>query len=54
MYNAKGQTALHRAIFYGCLKSAIILLKNNANPDACDGEYLTPLQYCLIPKPNRG
>lgn len=40
-----GSTPLHRAIYYGCIDCAVLLLRYGANSDVMDVDQRTPLQY---------
>ncbi|XP_062547692.1 inhibitor of Bruton tyrosine kinase [Armigeres subalbatus] len=46
-----GHTALHRAMYYGCVGVAVLLLKQGAVIDVPDEDFVNPLQLCSnIPK----
>lgn len=40
-----GSTPLHRAIYYGCIDCAVLLLRYGANPEVMDNDQRTPFQY---------
>lgn len=40
-----GSTPLHRAIYYGCIDCAVLLIRYGANPQIMDVDQRTPLQY---------
>uniref|UniRef100_A0A182RRB7 BTB domain-containing protein n=1 Tax=Anopheles funestus TaxID=62324 RepID=A0A182RRB7_ANOFN len=41
-----GHTALHRAMSYGCIGSAVVLVKHGAPLDAPDEDFVNPIQLC--------
>lgn len=41
-----GHTALHRAMYYGCVGVAVVLLKHGAVIDVPDEDFVNPLQLC--------
>ncbi|XP_053664710.1 inhibitor of Bruton tyrosine kinase [Anopheles marshallii] len=41
-----GHTALHRAMYYGSIGSAVVLVKHGAPLDAPDEDFVNPMQLC--------
>lgn len=48
-----GQTPLHRAIYYGAINVAVLLMRWGAGIDQFDYDFKSPLNFCLVKAPAR-